>query len=293
MTSSLDAYRLKVMKHLTTKKSFAESWPYWEETIGKTIGDGKDASAVFSLGGQLSEVFRSRSVRGRDNSALSQGGVAWEGLVCWYLNLVLWGTNVLAMTPKKGLIPEVITDALTVSIQNVATNTESDIVVFSVPDVSDHDELNLDLIDERIRANPTSCTLSVVQCKTNWNDNAQIPMLWDLLYNAGSVKSSSASIGLNGFSPSSFGAFRYSFVTVPTVNTVFKANSLAVLRVRGLSGGNYWGRPTETGVAKSLSEYFTAVFPTAFNGSVINHIEQHLASGHIERFLNLNFSETR
>lgn len=277
------------MRHLVTKQSFGNSWSDWRPLIASLTKGGTDAAAIFGLGSQLSDVFRSRSVTGRDNAAVSQGGVAWEGLVCWYLNLVLWGTNVLAMTPKKGLTPEVITDALSVSIQNVTTNTESDIVAFSVPDVAPHHELNVDLIDERIRANANASTLSVVQCKTNWNDNAQIPMLWDLLYNAGSVKSSSASIGRSGVSPSSFGAFRYSFVTVPTSRGPFAPDKLAVLRVRGLSGGNYWGRPTQSGVARSLSEYFTAVFPQAFQGAVVSHIQSHLGSGYVDKFLDLNF----
>ena len=30
----------------------------------------------------------------------------------------------------------------------------------------------------------TSLEIHIIQCKTNWNDNAQIPMLWDMVYSA-------------------------------------------------------------------------------------------------------------
>lgn len=38
-----------------------------------------------------------------------------------------------------------------------------------------------------------SIDINVIQCKTNWNDNAQIPMLWDMVYNAQSFKNKNTS----------------------------------------------------------------------------------------------------
>ena len=69
--------------------SFANSWSVWRPEIKKKLGVAATASAVFDLGDLLSDIFRSNAVTGRDNAALSQGGTAWECLVCWYLNLVL------------------------------------------------------------------------------------------------------------------------------------------------------------------------------------------------------------
>ena len=43
-----------------------------------------------------------------------------------------------------------------------------------------------------------------LQCKTNWNDNAQIPMLWDLIYNAQGFKISNISVEIKGISLNSF-----------------------------------------------------------------------------------------
>ena len=41
-----------------------------------------------------------------------------------------------------------------------------------------------------------------LQCKTNWNDNAQVPMLWDIIYSS-NEKLNNISVGINGVSPHS------------------------------------------------------------------------------------------
>lgn len=101
--------------------------------------------------------------------------------------------------------------------------------------------------------------IHIIQCKTNWNDNAQIPMLWDAVYSANTFRNG-ISIGSDGYSIHDSKRFTYSFVTVPSNQLqkngrqLYKNTSTAVLRVINLSGGNYWGLPSSSGVASSVKE---------------------------------------
>ena len=54
----------------------------------------------------------------------------------------------------------------------------------------------------------------------------------------------------------------------------FKKDSLAVLRVKNLSGGNYWGHPTDQGIAKCINELAGNHFANEFRGGLINHINE-------------------
>jgi hypothetical protein len=246
---------------------------------------------VFDAGGLLADIFQSRAVTGRDNAAVSQGGTAWEGLICWYMNLVFWGTDVVVVRPHSKFVPTVVSDALSVTIQNVSTNTESDLIAFSIPSGLSSGSSDLKTINQLLTTNLSSVSACVIQCKTNWNDNSQIPMLWDLIYNSTNFRVSNVSIGKNGVSPASFKRFAYSFVTVPTSRGSFETNSLPVLRVRGLSGGNYWGHPTKPGVARAVSDFFTSNFAVSFSGGVQQHIQSNLTRDPnlINKFTSLSF----
>ena len=115
--------------------------------------------------------------------------------------------------------------------------------------------------------------VGVIQCKTNWNDNAQIPMLWGIVYSSSGFTRHNISIGREGFSMKDLSRFTYSFVTVPTNNSEYKANSVAVKRVINLSGGNYWGKPSQSGVSNSIKEIFNRNFSEAWRrGSQRNDI---------------------
>jgi len=280
------------MRHLSGLGSFANSWADWKSVIQVKIGASPTPESIFDLGDVLSEIFRSRIVTGRDNAAVSQGGIAWECLVCWYLNLIFWGTDVIVIRPHASFLPEQIKNALSVNIQNTTTNTESDLVVFSIPNVTSMFSLNLGTINELLKSDSANMDVTVVQCKTNWNDNSQIPMLWDLIYNSGSFRVPNVSVGREGVSPASFRRFSYAFVTVPTSRGSFLPNGLPVLRVRGLTGGNYWGHATTVGVARSIKEFFTTNFGTHFSGTVHEHIEANLISNDqiIQKFVELDFS---
>lgn len=289
--SIADSFRLQMMRHLIGISSFTNSWPSWQPHIQSAIGTTPSGLGVFNLGDHLSSIFRSRVVGSRSNAAVSQGGTAWECLVCWYMNLVFFGTDVIVVRPHNSFLPAVLKDALSVNIQNVSTNTESDLVAFQLPNSQVIGQATLNLVNQLLTANAKTAAVCVVQSKTNCNDNSQIPMLWDLIYNSTNFRIPNVSVGKNGVSPSSFQRFAYAFVTVPTSRGAFKPSSLPVLRVRGLTGGNYWGGASRPGTARSLNEFFATNFPASFSGTVQNHVQSSLIANPtvFNKFLSLNF----
>jgi len=207
-------------------------------------------------------------------------------------NLIFWGTNVLAVRRNKSYVPKVVLDAVSVTISNHSTNSESDILIFTVPNAPTSGVLDLTAASELIQLNQSSAELAVLQCKTNWADNAQIPMLWDLIYNSsGRNKVPNVSVGRNGVNPDTFKRFSYGFVTVPTQKKPHRANSLAVLRVKSLTGGNYWGHASAPSIASCINEYFLRNFPAAFPGGVHAHITRQIEtdSEYFKRFREITF----
>jgi hypothetical protein len=289
---AIDEFRVRVLSKAASVQSFAKSWQIWKPKIDAHLSDGASGQSVFDFGNYLSDVFLSNQVGGRGQSELSGGGTAWECLVEWYLNFVFWGTPIIAARRNKNHIPTVLLNALSVTISNNSTNSESDIIVFSVPNTGGLRSVSLDDVNELISSNTRHADLSVVQCKTNWNDNSQIPMLWDLIYNSsGANRIPNVSVGINGVSPHSFRMFSYAFMTVPTVKKPMKADGVAVLRVKNLTGGNYWGRHSSPSVASSINEYFGRNFSTYFSGGIPSHINNQLSlePSLVRRFKSLDF----
>lgn len=178
------------------------------------------------------------------------------------------------------LVPKPIQDAITVNYGNFACNTESDITIIVFPNRQDYNidaeqlsvhrnseqiipsflrgKFNRVLLDFLIERDISLSEVGVIQCKTNWNDNAQVPMLWDMIYSAGGFRRRNITIGRNNFSIQDLPCFTYAFVTVPSNNNaIYNPSSVAVKRVTNLSGGNYWGKPSQQNVAKSLKEIFS------------------------------------
>lgn len=288
--SALDAFRCEVLRSVAHLESRTAPWSAFRGVIDRRLGAAPTPRLVFELGAHLKEALVAFPWDGTAGHA-AKAGKAWEILVCWYLNLVFWGTNVVAVLPVRGTVPSVLADALVVRIRNVETTKETDLVVFSVPEQPAGAALGVEEIDRIIRRDPKQCRLGVIQCKTNWNENAQIPMLWNIvyLYSMMNQHVPNVSVGRNGVSPQSFEQFSYSFATVPTntpkgptrrhpaedplrMNRSFSATSTPVVRVSALSGGNYWGVPTIPSVADALSEYFGRNFLSQFSGGVQAHI---------------------
>lgn len=260
----LDALRSHVVSDLLSLKSVSRYWQEWGPQLRDRIGLAPTAESVLSVGDHLSGIFQSTATAGRSQAVVSGGGIAWEALVAWYINLATLGSPSITIK-KSGQLPSSVREALSVKYNNKKTNTEADLVALtftelkyglsgsSLPHFSSFDAFS-SFCDSRLG----DLQVAVIQCKTNWNDNAQIPMLWDMVYSASGFPERNIIVGENNRSLKHAGSFRYAFVTVPTVNTdSFKRDSTAVMRVMGLSGGNYWGRPSRQGVAGSLKEIFT------------------------------------
>jgi hypothetical protein len=216
------------------------------------------------LGDHLSSAFRLAGKGDRSQGSVSSAGSTWEALVVWYLNICLVGTNSVCLRGPK-FCPKSIQDAMSVCFENTILRSEPDVVLISsnaLLEVPAQKSKPIEKADEIISESFDQTGLVNFQCKTNWNDNAQVPMLWNMLYNQarkGAVIPNGFSIGRNGFNLKNLGAFGYSFVTVPTQKkgpAGYKTSGLDVLRVKTMSAGNYWGHPTRSGVCFSIREFF-------------------------------------
>ncbi|HDZ3769673.1 TPA: hypothetical protein RSW75_001848 [Vibrio cholerae] len=291
----IETLREVVVKDLHSLGTMNKVWPIWKTQIdalksGKTI-TSKD---IITIGNNLYDLFKS-TANGRGQADVSAGGAAWEALVCWYLNLCLLGSRTVVIKSKKANIPKCISDSINVNYGNFTSNTESDLLAITFPNIKElhsqyigtHDDL-MKLLTESVENNFTDTELSIIQCKTNWNDNAQIPMLWDLIY-ASSGFSSNAKVGTNGFSHKKLKKFTYAFATVPTVDPKkFKPTSTAVMRVKSLSGGNYWGKPSQIGIASNIfgmiqNNFYEShnEYPNGWHNDISTEIQNMLKNGNI------------
>ncbi len=277
-----DHFRKLSVESLFETNTIKSCWNIWQPRIKELLGNNPTENEILNLGDHLSEIFKLTGGGGRDQGALSAGGTAWESLVCWYINLCTVGSRIVALK-KMSLVPKAIQDAITVNYGNFACNTESDITIIIFPNSPEYNTNINELVIKdnnsiqipnykRNKFNPEVSNflaekdfhlyeIGIIQCKTNWNDNAQIPMLWDMIYSAGGFRGRNITIGRNGFNIQDAQSFTYSFVTVPSnQNADYKPESVSVKRVTNLSGGNYWGQASVQNVAKSLKEIFTNNF---------------------------------
>lgn len=229
------------------------------------------ANGLFALSKELRGCMMSVGERrgqgggiSADQSMLSRAGSRWEALVGWYLNSILFTTNAVVVPSIRELTPNSITSAMAVNIQNSKVSTETDVLLMEFPD---DPAINAEVLDNQstasIQRNLDQVAeshfdkISVVslQCKTNWNDDAQKPMLWSLIYDAALSGNPIVSVGSGAWSIISLKRFRYGFVTMPSNDlSKFTSDKLAVRRVSALSGGNYWGEAFLNGVAWTLSD---------------------------------------
>ncbi len=271
--------------------AFQTGWSSWKSSINQILGLTYNENDILNISDHLSDIFLSTRGSGRTQASLSGAGYGWEGLICWYLNLCFAGTRGVAIR-KNSLLPEPLRNSISVNYGNFKSNTESDIIVVVFPD---HEEFKINkdhltindktgkqipvlngnkfnyrkLIDRMTEIHFDSFNIGIIQCKTNWNDNAQIPMLWSMIYETESFSNNAISIGMNGYSINDMTNFSYSFVTVPTNGlSNYKQNSTSVNRVRNLTGGNYWGYPSKSSIASSLKEIFNNNFRDAFSNNV-------------------------
>lgn len=278
MSNNIVEYlREQSIQQLFKPAGFTNNWITWKEEINALIPK-RTPKQIFDLGDHLKDVFYSTNTGTRKQSDVSGGGASWESLICWYLNLCLIGRRTVVIKHHKNLIPTPVSDAITVNYGTFASNTESDLIAITFPDSYnykiDKDSINIvdsngenvethkkggkynlkEILDALCNDDFNNLEIHIIQCKTNWNDNAQIPMMWDMIYSAKDFKND-IEVGRNGYSMHDISKFSYSFVTVPTVKPEkIKSTSTSVQRVRNMSGGNYWGMASKSNVASSVKE---------------------------------------
>lgn len=277
MSTVVEELRKEAVTKLFGTTTMERCFPVWKGAIDRFAPD-KTPAQFLDLGDKLSRVFRETGTAGRGQGEVSRGGTAWESLVCWYLNLCLIGRRTVVIRHNRDLVPSPVSDAITVNYHNFASNTKSDLIAITFPNKEEYTaDKDMIVIDDargvRIRTRKRSgkynlkqvmdtlcerdfCELEIhiIQCKTNWNDNAQIPMLWDAVYAARNFRNG-VTVGKNNFSVTNIARFTYAFVTVPTNRLDgYNSTSTCVKRVMNLSGGNYWGYETRNDVAASVKE---------------------------------------
>lgn len=275
----IEDIRKNAISELFATSTVANNWQQWSRQIRAFMGSSPTPQSVLNIGDHLADIFKSTGTEGRDQSELSAGGTGWEALITWYFNLCTAGSRVVAVK-KTGSLPTPIKDSITVNYSNFACSSESDITVIVFPDDPRFTQPNPSLytnkgkidkaaLDSLVANTFADFEVGIIQCKTNWNDNAQIPMLWDMIYSAGGFRGRQISVGVNNFSIQSLSVFTYSFVTVPTNRlSSFKTTSTSVGRVKNLSGGNYWGYPTSNGIARNVKEIFQNYADGYVNGNI-------------------------
>lgn len=273
----VEEFRESSVNNLFRARVFSKCFVTWAEEINR-LTPAKTPRQIIDLGDHLSDIFALTRTEGRGQGEVSGGGAAWEAFVCWYLNLCLVGRRTVVIKHHKSLIPTPVSDAITVNYSNFVSNTESDLIAITFPNRPEYTagKNTIHVLDENgitvsttVRNNRfnlngvlnalchrdfTDLEVHIIQCKTNWNDNAQIPMLWDMIYSANNFRTN-ITVGRNGYSIHDTVRYTYSFVTVPTsrMNGI-TPNSTCVKRVTHITGGNYWGRPTVNNVANSIKE---------------------------------------
>ncbi len=283
MVNLIDHLREISVKDILNTPSMMKTWPKWKVGVNQKVGNSPSTTSILNLGDGLSEIFKNTAIPGRAQSVLKAGGVAWECIVAWYLNLCMIGGNTVVVKMKKMMVPEPIRDAITVMYGTIPSNSESDLLAITFPKRSEYTK-DLDkkemtvkgmknILDELAEQHFGEYEVGVIQCKTNWNDNAQIPMLWDMVYHAKGFGSQNISVGKNNYRTDGLKKFSYSFVTVPSSKKdISGPNCTPVNRVCNISGGNYWGMPSESGIASSLKEIFSRNFPGGVKHSLRNDL---------------------
>lgn len=304
----------------STIESAVKIWlPEIRKRLAYTPGASLKAEALYQLGGQLREIFTltrpkasgssSPSEGSRSQGNLQKAGELWEFLVVWYLNLLSIGSNIWLTKKKNGLYPSVLDEAFTTDIGNYKSNSEPDLIAFAIPashtdpfkpsktkNYRTNRELKIfiDSCDSLIRDHTSHVTTSIIQCKSNWNDSVQTVQLWGILYDESRKEDPKIPEGITvggSYHPGSFKSFSFAFVTAPSQKDLatYKASRAEVVRVRGLSGGNYWGAESKPNIADSIDNFLNKNFRQYLASSPSEHtklLDKHLTS--VEHFLSLD-----
>ena len=122
-----------------------------------------------------------------------------------------------------------------------------------------------------------------IQCKTNFADDVERPLLYQILYNLPTQLDIGIKIGVKGTHVSDFKNFKYSFVTIPSqkADRIPNKDTAPAIRAQLFSGGCYWAMQSKNGVANSLKEFmnrnFSSVLPQG-NTTIINNLDENIAN---------------
>lgn len=269
MSSLIEQIRELAIQDLLGIRAFKNGWADRRAFFAGRLGASKTLTRedIIRLGEVLSKGFAVIGAGDRSQGGVSSAGAVWEALVVWYLNLCLAGTHAVCVRGKKHA-PSPVRDSLTILHESTILRSEPDVLIFSgkglasLPRESSIAEAHK-AVDKWCESNFSSLGVINIQCKTNWNDNAQIPMLWNMLYNQarkGAIIPNGFSIGKSGYSLMNLGHFGYAFMTVPTQKkgpAGYKPMGMEVLRVKSMTAGNYWGYPSRNAVCSCISELFS------------------------------------
>jgi len=278
----LEQFRREALRHSTSLKGVQKSIPIWSSLVKSKLSTNPTSQEILNISQHLRDIFTATSISGRSQSAVSVAGSSWQTLVMWYLNMIFVGTDCVVIPPIKKFRPQVLEDATDVKMNGRSSNTETDLLAFTVPKHQSLSNSKTATINNLINQDIGSTRVTIIQCKTNWNDNAQIPMLWNQIYELARAGNRFAQLSVGThYQPSQFKDFTYAFVTVPTIKLVtksgknkFNPQAVAVQRVSGMTGGNYWGLPSSPAVAESLDSFFNRNFATSFAPSGIQSFIQ-------------------
>lgn len=263
----IEEIRKDVISHSLTRSSVTEGWQSRRDFFRSKFVDPESPTRLelINLGSHLSEAFGLGDHGERNNEKLSTAGYLWAAIVSWYFNICYAGTHAIAFPGGKSA-PQALKDAMSITYQNDSLRSDSDILILSLPDLEKEkscgsSNLNHLRLEKLVAENFKKCSLINIQCKTNWNDNAQIPMMWNLIFQQAISNTHAPQgflVGKNSFHLRNLGYFAYSFITVPSGGVEkIKPTSMQVLRVKTLTGGAYWGRKTSRGISRSISEFFS------------------------------------
>lgn len=313
--------------------------PQWEVSMRKHIGDcalmssKEHAEKIFLLGEHLRDIFYStkdNSSSGRTQDELSSGGYLWERLVTYYLNYCLAGTRTVVFLGTSPF--DAIKTAIT--FNDMDSSSEVDLLAITFP-VNEDFENSIDNVKRKykdiypivestpyelsfihnnrlgnktiakklgnylVSSNYSDMEIHVIQCKTNWNDIIQTPMLWSLIYYLSRdgitlPMGSNIRFGSGLYTLHRLKNFSYSFVSVPTqnngeyeldpdkkeelamkFNNTFSETNLPVKRAKMIRGGYYWGLPKYNSIYP-ISELLNTNLNTGYSGHIIDVIKDNI-----------------
>ena len=257
-----------------------------EYVVSKEITPDKPEK-ILDLGDNLRKIMYAAYTKienpniNETNSMKAKAGNRWECLITWYCNLCLIGTRSVVIKKSKKIIPSPFLDAVTLDYGDTTEDSEADLVSITFPDNEEFTKhipklLSLKEHEKLVNKHFKEFEMGIISCKTPWNDFSIMPQHWDLIYflainHPDVLRSKKMMIGINEFSITQLKDFFYTFVALPSQQPEeLHAKKLEVVRLRTLSGGNFWGLETNS-FAKSMKE----IFPRIFSSSIGTR-EQHI-----------------